>query len=199
MIDGDTAVLLRSDDGFVLPLAVERWRRDVDDAEAALLATVADPVLDIGCGPGRLTVALARAGRLAMGIDPSPTVAGEAIERGAAVLQRSVFGPLPGEGRWRTALLIDGNIGIGGDPVALLQRVRDLLQPGGEVVAEVEPPGTTTTARTVRVEIGAEIGPWFPWATVGADDWPGLATQAGLVATGFDVAGPRWFARAVRP
>ena len=38
--------------------------------------------------------------------------------RGATVLQRDIFGPLPGEGRWGTALLFDGNVGIGGDPAA---------------------------------------------------------------------------------
>ena len=43
------------------------------------------------------------------------------MRRGGAALRRDVFAPLPGEGRWYTALLADGNVGIGGDPVALLQ------------------------------------------------------------------------------
>ena len=54
---------------------------------------------------------------------------------------RDVFGPLPGEGRWDTALLADGNIGIGGDPVALLARVRELLAPEGRVVVDLAAPG----------------------------------------------------------
>ena len=33
--------------------------------------------------------------------------------------------PMPGEGRWDTVLLADGNIGIGGAPVALLRRTAD--------------------------------------------------------------------------
>ena len=46
------------------------------------------------------------------------------MERGVTGPARDVFDPLPGEGRWETALLADGNIGIGGDPVALLRRLR---------------------------------------------------------------------------
>ena len=54
---------------------------------------------------------------------------------------------MPGAGRYAGALLLDGNIGIGGDPVALLRRVARLLAPGGAVVVEVEP-----RLRGVRVE-----------------------------------------------
>ena len=54
---------------------------------------------------------------------------------------RSVFQPVPGEGGWDTVLLADGNIGIGGDPVALLTRCRELLAPAGRVLVELDPPG----------------------------------------------------------
>ena len=46
--------------------------------------------------------------------------------RGAPALCRSVFDPLPAEGRWAAVLALDGNIGIGGDPVAFLDRMRHL-------------------------------------------------------------------------
>jgi len=70
------------------------------------------------------------------------------------VLERSVFEPLPGERRWATVILLDGNIGIGGDPVVLLSRVTELLAADGMAVVEVEPPGATSTTMTVRVEDG---------------------------------------------
>ena len=157
-------------------------------------------MLDIGCGPGRVPALLAGRGRIALGIDPAPRAVAEALERGAPVLQRSVFTPLPGEGRWGTALLLDGNVGIGGDPVHLLRRCAELLRPGGLVLAEVTAPGTPTAPLTVRLE-GSDggVGPWFPWAVVGADAWPSLATGAGFQPDGFDKAGDRWFGRAVRP
>ncbi len=65
-----------------------------------------------------------------LGIDVVPEAVEQTRRRGASALQRDLFDALPGEGRWQTALLADGNVGIGGDPVALLARTRDLVQPG---------------------------------------------------------------------
>ncbi len=198
-----TAVL-RTRGGVAIPLEVGRWRADPDTVELALVVGLAEPVLDIGCGPGRIVAALGAAGRLAMGVDTSPAAVTEARRRGATVLERSVFDHLPGEGRWGSAVLFDGNIGIGGQPVDLLRRVRGLLRPGGQAVVEVEPPGTGSEALIVRVEEdcvpggGGGVGPWFPWAKVGADDFATLAAEAGFVPTGFTVAHERWFAWAAK-
>jgi SAM-dependent methyltransferase len=219
--DGATTsrATLVTDRGERIALAVDRWHTEADDVERALLAAVPDPVLDIGCGPGRLVAALAAEGRIALGVDPSPAAIAAAARRGIPALRRSVFDPLPGEQRWGTVLLLDGNVGIGGDPVALLARAASLLRPGGVVVAEVEAPGTRTGTRTVRVESAAGAGPWFSWARVGADRFADLARRVGLrsepwapihgdgSAAPDSIAGPmvaargvrRWFARAVRP
>ncbi len=193
------APCLRVDGGGTIALPVGRWRADPDVTELALLAGLADPVLDIGCGPGRIPRALAAVGRLTLGIDPAPAAAAEAARRGAPVLRRSVFAPLPGEGRWGTALLLDGNVGIGGDPVTLLRRCHELVRPGGHVLAEVAGPGARSGALTVRVESGATAGPWFAWAVVGIDSWDEAALLAGLRPDGFETADARWFGRAVRP
>ncbi len=66
---------------------------------------------------------------------------------GGVALHRSVFTHIPGEGRWDTVLLIDGNIGIGGDPIALLRRVRQLLAPTGCALIEAR---TTSDGRAYR-------------------------------------------------
>ena len=194
-----TTLLLRSDTGLTLPLDPHRWHDEATPAERDLLAGVAGPVLDVGCGPGRLVVGLARRGTVALGIDPAPGAVEIARRRGAPVLQRSVFDPVPGQGRWRTVLLVDGNIGIGGDPVRLLQRCRTLLAPGGTIIAEVEGPGAGLARHRARLERGATCGPWFPWAVVGTDALPGVAAAAGLCVAAV-VAAPaerRWFARLV--
>ena len=106
---------LVADGGEEIELPVGRWHGPPDEVELALLDTLPDPVIDVGCGPGRIVAALGAAGRPALGVDPSPAAVAEAARRRAPVLARSVFGPLPGEGRWGTVLLIDGNIGIGGE------------------------------------------------------------------------------------
>lgn len=193
------SAVLRVDGGGTIALDVDRWRSAPDPAESALLEGLDDPVLDIGCGPGRVPSALAAAGRLVLGIDAAASAANEASRDGAPVLRRSVFSPLPGEGRWGTALLLDGNIGIGGDPTRLLRRCRELVRPGGLVLAEVAAPGTPTESMTVRVEVPGDAGPWFAWAVVGVDGWTALTAEAGLWPDGFATAGARWFGRAVRP
>lgn len=185
--------------GEPIELPVGRWRGTPDEVELALLDTVADPVLDVGCGPGRIVAALAAAGRPALGVDSSPAAVAEAARRGAPVLARSVFGPLPGEGRWGTVLLLDGSVGIGGDPLALLARAHELIRPGGAIVAEVEPPGVPSGPLTARLSSARGQGPWFAWARVGADGFEPLAAAAGLTAIVLDLAGGRWFGRAARP
>jgi SAM-dependent methyltransferase len=194
-----TTLVLRSDTGVTLPLDPHRWHDEATPVERDLLAGVTGPVLDVGCGPGRLVVGLARRGTVALGIDPAPGAVEIARRRGAPVLQRSVFDAVPGQGRWRTVLLVDGNIGIGGDPVRLLQRCRSLLAPGGTVIAEVEAPGVGLARHRARLERGGTHGPWFPWAVVGRDALPGIAGRAGLgVADVVHAPGEqRWFARLV--
>ena len=197
-----TAMRLRDREGAVIPLELGRWRAEPDAVEHTLLASLPDPVLDIGCGPGRIAAAVAATGRRALGIDPSPAAVSEAVARGAPALCRSVFEPLPGEGRWGSAVLLDGNIGIGGDPEALLVRIAVLLRRGGHVLAEVEPPGTPTQHLLVRVEHlahGALSGPWFPWSRVGVDAVTGLLAATELVLVGIETGSERWFARAVKP
>lgn len=176
---------------------VERWFRHLA-GDASLLDRCVPPVLDIGSGPGRLTVALAGRGLATLGID----VAGPAVDMtrraGGPALRRDVFAAVPGEGRWRTALLADGNIGIGGDPVALLRRVTELLRPYGRALVELEPPGRATRRARVRLRRGESYGDWFDWAYAGVDDIAALATGAGLSVAGTWTSGGRWFASLAR-
>ena len=95
-----------------------------------MLAHCVGPTLDVGCGPGRMSAHLAGRGRCVLGIDVVREAVDQTRARGVSALLRDVFAPLPGEGRWDTALLADGNIGIGGDPVALLRRVAHAARAG---------------------------------------------------------------------
>jgi SAM-dependent methyltransferase len=190
---------LVTDAGERVDLAPHRWWAAADVVERKLLARLDDPVLDVGCGPGRIVAALVGDGRVAMGVDPSPRAVDEATRRRAPALRRSVFDPLPGEGRWGSVVLLDGNVGIGGDPYTLFRRCAALVRPGGRVVAEVAAPGTPSGALTVRLEAGGETGPWFPWARLAADDVARVAVGARLRVEGVECLGGRWFAWTVRP
>ena len=191
---GTGPLFLRRPDGWLLPLDVERWCAPPDEADATLLARCRGTVLDIGCGPGRLVAGVARRGLPVLGVDVSP----EAVERtrglGCAVLRRSVFDRLPAEGRWGTALLADGNIGIGGDPVALLRRVGGLLAPGGLLLAETAP-CEVDERLTVRVEDArGHHGRDFAWARLGPSALRAAAAEAGWSVTEEWSSGPRRFA-----
>jgi SAM-dependent methyltransferase len=135
------------------------WCRGRLPGDLGLLDRCQGPTLDVGCGPGRLTYALNRRGHPALGVDISAAAVRLARARGATVLRRDVFGPLPGEGRWRHVLLADGNIGIGGDPARLLRRCRELLAPNGLVHVELAPPGTPSWSGAARITaVGGATG-----------------------------------------
>lgn len=69
----------------------------------------------------------------------------------------------PAKGGWGHVLLADGNIGIGGDPAALLRRTVSLLRPDGTVLVELAPAGDLWCGEA-RLRGGRrDASPWFPW------------------------------------
>jgi SAM-dependent methyltransferase len=189
---GRAAPEIEHSDGTRTPLPVADWLRN-HPGDASLVERCAGPTLDVGSGPGRLTVALAERGIPALGIDVTPYAVSISRAAGALTLLRDVFGRVPGTGRWMTVLLADGNIGIGGDPIALLRRVRELLTPLGQALVEVQPPGTAQRSEQVRLRHGGQTSAWFPWAYVGADQIAEIAVEAGLSAAETWSAHDRWF------
>ena len=180
--------------GVAVELAAARWLAGAGLTDLRVLRRARGPVLDIGCGPGRHVRALAERGVAALGIDASPAAVRVARDRGTHVLHGSVFDVVPAMGGWRTALLLDGNIGIGGDPEALLRRLADLLMPDGAVLCECEAPGAGVRSGPLRLEHDAGASRWFPWSRVSVDALERVAQPAGLTTTARWEDGGRWFA-----
>jgi SAM-dependent methyltransferase len=191
-------LLARAEDGTEGRLPLSRWLGDAAPADARVLQRARGPVLDVGCGPGRHVHALARRGVLAVGVDVSPVAVGLARRRGVAVLEASIFDGLPGAGSWASALLLDGNIGIGGAPELLLGRVAALLAPGGSVLAELEAPGAGLATERLRLEHAAVASAWFQWARVAVDAIDGPADAARLRIEQRWADDGRWFAELVK-
>jgi SAM-dependent methyltransferase len=202
---------IRHEDGEVRPLPAHRWlgARCLSDGSAgsrdaceevfdeAVTQMCTGPTIELGCGPGRLVAKLIRRGIPALGIDRSATAIRLAGRGGAPALLSDVFEPLPGMGRWQTVLLVDGNVGLGGDPRRILGRAAELLRSRGRCVAEFDAETIGICARWVRLESAREVGPWFRWASVGVDSAATLAAQVGLTLTGVRLIGGRVIASLV--
>jgi SAM-dependent methyltransferase len=184
-------------DGTITPLWACDWKQ-LRPGDASLIDRCSGPTLDVGSGPGRLTVALAERGLPTLGIDIAPDAVRIARSAGSLTLLRDVFSRVPGTGRWSSVLLADGTVGIGGDPAALLQRVAELLGPDGRALVEVQPPGRELRRDRVRLRHprshGHQAGDWFPWAQVGTDQLPEIAAEAGLSPAETWSSDGRWFA-----
>ncbi len=197
--DGDDERrVVRFADGSVRQAAIGRWRGAADPVDERALAGLTGPVLDIGCGPGRHLHALARQGVFGLGVDLSPVAVGLARGAGGRAIVGSIFDDLPRIGRWGSALLLDGNIGIGGCPHRLLSRVRTLLAAGGHAVIEVVGPDRPSTETRVRLETAAAVSDWFDWAEVSVTDADAYAARAGLRVVQRWDQDDRWFVVACR-
>lgn len=166
--------------GAVTTMPVARWLADPDEADETLLARCTGATLDVGCGPGRFTIALARRGISCLGVDVAEAAVAITLERGGTAVCRSVFAPLPGEGTWDTLLLADGNLGIAGDPDRLLRRARTLLRPRGTLLVEaLSSDAEHTGSARLGSASGAASRP-FPWARLGAAAAVARAVEAGF-------------------
>jgi SAM-dependent methyltransferase len=177
---GSAMLTLRPDSGHhrgePVRFDVRSWCGEASPMERSLLESLQGPVLDVGCGPGRLLAAARPLGLAALGIDTSAEAVRRARGRGARACEQSIFAPVPQSGHWQSVILLDGNIGIGGSVTALLRRCRQLVAPSGTLLVEVEADEEVDTAYSAVLddERGNRSEP-FRWARTGT---AGLASRA---------------------
>jgi SAM-dependent methyltransferase len=199
--DADSGVLyleeIRDDESLsTSPMDFARWNGAADRVDIALLNSVRGPVLDVGCGPARMVRAAVAMRLEVLGLDVSPIAIELGRAAGLPIHEGSVFDSLPAEGDWHTVLLVDGNVGIGGDVSKLLSRCAELISSDGEVVIEVDSDPARDHRYTGRlVDIHGGSSESFPWAEVGLLGVTRRAALAGLELRQAWSAGSRSFCR----
>ncbi len=191
---GDLRLLARDAQGRAWQLPLAEWLGPLTAADNDVLDRAVAPVLGIGCGPGRHVLALARRGRRALGLDISPAAVRVARSRGAAAIEACVFADVPDAGAWGSALLLDGNIGIGGQPAALLARVASLLAPRGRIIVELAVSSAVSGPQRLRLEGAGHVSGWFNWAALTQDRLASTAAAVGLEIDERWEIEDRWFA-----
>jgi glycosyltransferase A (GT-A) superfamily protein (DUF2064 family) len=79
----------------VLPLEATRWSGRADDVDQLVVSRCRGPVLDLGCGPGRVVQALVESGVPALGVDVSAIAVEVARSRGGLAIQARLAERLP--------------------------------------------------------------------------------------------------------
>lgn len=188
--------LVDHDDGAQSPVELARFLSAADDADRSVLERANGAVLDIGCGPGRMVRAAIAAGHLSLGIDVSAAAVEHAQAQGLPVLRRSVFDTIPREGEWGAAILLDGNIGIGGDPAALLMRSATMVRSDGSVLVETHAdPHRDRGFVAVLVDDKGRASLPFAWHELGIEGLRRTAAQTGLAIADSWTHGGRTFAQ----
>jgi glycosyltransferase A (GT-A) superfamily protein (DUF2064 family)/SAM-dependent methyltransferase len=176
-----------------LPLDISRWSGGADAVDMLVVARCEPPVIDLGCGPGRMLQALGESGRAALGVDMSLVAVRMTRARGGLALRRRIDERLPAEGRWGTALLLDTNVGLGGDVAALLTRCARLVMPGGLIICEVDGVSERHEVNSVVLRTRHATSPPLAWSRIGAAALVAAGKSLGLLLVEEWTGGERTF------
>lgn len=169
--------------GAVADLPVSTWSSPADGADIQLFVDkCTGSTLDVGCGPGRLAGALSSGDHVTMGVDVSAEAVRQTRARGSQATHADVLSDsYDGGGRlWKHIILADGNIGIGGNPARLLQKLANHLGHDGSVLVELDPIEHGFAHDPIRVRTRLFVSEPFIWARVGKHAIADIAQQSGL-------------------
>lgn len=162
-----------------------RFVPELGQAVLDLLAPRIDErILDLGCGDGRLTAAIAGLGATVVGVDAAPDMLAAARERGLTVQQADGHA-LPFDGEF-DAVFSNAALHWMTRPDEVIAGVHRALRPGGRFVAECGGHGNTAAIRVALHAVMRQRRPYHPvndpWYYPHPDDY-----ARRLAAHGFEV------------
>lgn len=151
-LQGDPALeIVERDDGFVSPgRGAAYWFASdgLPHLEQQTLSLARGRVLDVGCGAGRIALALQRAGHAVVAVDNSPLAVEVCTARGVADTRVLSITQVSCRqlGTFDSVALLGGNFGLCANPRRarwLLRRFHALTGPQGRILADSADPAIT--------------------------------------------------------
>lgn len=158
------------------------WRYGASLVEL-LAPRAGERILDLGCGTGHLTAAIAGAGAVVVGLDQSP----EMLQKARSAYPQLQF--VQGDARDFAftepfdAVFSNAALHWVPEASAVVRRVHDALKPGGRFVAEFGGHGNVAALRSALRAAAEQLGlrpaqpPWY-YPSIG--EYAGLLETAGL-------------------
>lgn len=167
---------LVSSSGEEWSLNVDRWLGPASAADTHALTRTNGRVLDVGSGPGRMLKAGSKMGIDIEGVDTDLSTALSLQKLGYTVHTGDIMDvDLPS---YESFLLMDGNLGMTGDPIGLLRRLCTLRTKNAVLIVEVESPLEKTRTELVRLKTNSTLSGSFYWSWVTVQDL-GLIAETG--------------------
>src|SRR5436190_16875600 len=151
------------------------WEREL------LSAVTESPVLDLGCGAGRVALYLQALGFRVTAVDNSAGAVEVCRRRGVVDARLGDLNGPPHDQRWGAVLLLCGNLGLGGSwsgNRALLRRLSEVTAPGAVLVGDSVDFHGKGDVR-LRIRYADAVTPWWPQRNVKALEIPALVEGTG--------------------
>lgn len=197
-------LVLERDDGYLDEQSVDSYFARFDSfpgCEKKALGLAKGRVLDLGVGPGRVSLHLQEMGLEAVGVDISERMLEAARRRGVKnAVKMSVCDLDFPKAHFQTAIAFGNNFGLCGTPegvMSMLVRLREVVSDDGVFLAEsIDPVNTTKPEHLtyhernrsmgrmpgqvrLRFHYKGQVDDWFGLLMVTPDEMRGLADRTG--------------------
>jgi len=163
-------LILEADDGTSTPAMEPAWFFQTSDEwypwEKKALETLKGPGLDLGCGAGRASLYLQEKGLEVTALDKSPNAVEVCRRRGIRDVRLGDLRNPPLDERWRSILMLCGNLGLAGgwkESRQLLSRLANISTEDAVLIGDTIDPTITDDPEEIeyqrrQIEAGRYIG-----------------------------------------